>query len=63
MSIILSEAAEAFPNATLEHDMAGTTKFGNIGKYVSPRILFGAKSILYHSPIDSESAPAPLIGS
>ena len=63
MLIILSEAAEAFSNATLEHDMAGTTKFSNLGKLVSPRILFEAKNILCHSPIDSESALALLIGS
>ena len=63
MLIILSEAAEAFPNAILEHDMTDTTKFGNLRKFVNPRILFGEKNLFYHSPIDSESALALLIGS
>ena len=48
MLIILSEAAEALANAILGHDMAGTTKFGNLGKCVSRRILFGAKSMIYY---------------
>ena len=63
MLVILSEVAEAFPNAILEHDMTGTTKIGNLRKFVKPRILFGEKNLFYHSPIDSESALTLLIGS